>query len=541
VLSPYSSQTHFVPSFANAVLATALFRCWHIILFFSAWAACVTLISNFVHDISFQSTLLNVFGTVLGFVISYRTSSSFERYNEGRRLWSTITYSTRCFARGVWFHVPDFPAPEPDRTEEQTRARTLVEKKTVVNLLLAFSVAVKHYLRGEDGIYFDDLYHLVKFLPSYALPPSIPSPLPSPLEAADSGSPDEKGQGQGQHPYAATTSPTQPPAALRESTSAPHLPSTGGPPLRKVRTHASTRTQQYQPGLAHLAIPIPEQGQGGPTSPLQRMKDRLSPILPTHSNTRERGMSYGPGEDPPLAPSSNPPKYHLFDVFPFSLFVRYYAKRGKNLKGKRAARIRARLAAGASHNIPLEISFYLTSYVSALQQRKSIDVATTNLLLNSLNMLVDSLTGLERILTTPIPFSYSVHLTTITTIYVLALPFQIWKTMGWLTIPGTAIASFFFFGFLSLGNEIENPFGYDKNDLNLDYFTNTIIAAELAAITSVPPPNVGTWAFVPENDQLFAPLVRGHGAPKSGPAFDRIPPEEWLRRGEGRMREALGA
>lgn len=64
VLSPYSSQTHFVPSLTNAVLATALFRCWHIILFFSAWAAGVALISNFVHDISFQSTLLNVFGTV---------------------------------------------------------------------------------------------------------------------------------------------------------------------------------------------------------------------------------------------------------------------------------------------------------------------------------------------------------------------------------------------------------------------------------------------------------------------------------------------
>lgn len=58
--------------------------------------------------------------------------------NEGRRLWSSITYATRCFARGIWFHVPDFPGAEPNRTEEETRARILVEKKTVVNLLLAF-------------------------------------------------------------------------------------------------------------------------------------------------------------------------------------------------------------------------------------------------------------------------------------------------------------------------------------------------------------------------------------------------------------------
>lgn len=62
-------------------------------------------------------------------------------------------------------------------------------------------------------------------------------------------------------------------------------------------------------------------------------------------------------------------------------------------------------------------------------------------LLNSLLSLTDSLTGLERILTTPIPFSYSIHLWVVTTIYCLALPFQIWKTMNWITIPGTTIVA----------------------------------------------------------------------------------------------------
>lgn len=38
-------------------------------------------------------------------MISYRTTSSFERYNEGRRLWSQIIFASRTFARTVWFHV----------------------------------------------------------------------------------------------------------------------------------------------------------------------------------------------------------------------------------------------------------------------------------------------------------------------------------------------------------------------------------------------------------------------------------------------------
>ena len=59
----------------------------------------------------------------------------------------------------------------------ENKARVLIEKKTAINLLEAFAIAVKHYLRGEDGIFYEDLYHLVKFLPPYALPYGMPSAI----------------------------------------------------------------------------------------------------------------------------------------------------------------------------------------------------------------------------------------------------------------------------------------------------------------------------------------------------------------------------
>lgn len=40
----------------------------------------------------------------------------------------------------------------PDSSGEENRVRVLIEKKTVLNLIDAFSVAVKHYLRGETGM-----------------------------------------------------------------------------------------------------------------------------------------------------------------------------------------------------------------------------------------------------------------------------------------------------------------------------------------------------------------------------------------------------
>jgi len=41
-----------------------------------------------------------------------------------------------------------------DVSPEELKARVLVEKKTVLNLIDAYCVAVKHYLRGEEGIVY---------------------------------------------------------------------------------------------------------------------------------------------------------------------------------------------------------------------------------------------------------------------------------------------------------------------------------------------------------------------------------------------------
>ena len=72
-------------------------------------------------------------------------------------------------------------APEiyPVPHQEKHEAMTLIEKKTVVNLLEAYAVAVKHYLRGEDGIDYEDLYPLAPFLYSCYYP------FPAIIAAAD--------------------------------------------------------------------------------------------------------------------------------------------------------------------------------------------------------------------------------------------------------------------------------------------------------------------------------------------------------------------
>ena len=44
--------------------------------------------------------------------------------------------------------------PGEGQSEDEAKARSLIEKKSAINLLEAFAVSIKHYLRGEDGIYY---------------------------------------------------------------------------------------------------------------------------------------------------------------------------------------------------------------------------------------------------------------------------------------------------------------------------------------------------------------------------------------------------
>jgi putative membrane protein len=97
-----------------------------------------------------------------------------------------------------------------------------------------------------------------------------------------------------------------------------------------------------------------------------------------------------------------------------------------------------------------------------------------NELQNLLNNLVDTLGACERILRTPMPLAYAIHLKQLLLLYCLLLPFQVVDELRWWTAPAVALVSFTLFGIEAIGVEIENPFGTDPNDLPLDTICDTI-------------------------------------------------------------------
>ncbi len=80
----------------------------------------------------------------------------------------------------------------------------------------------------------------------------------------------------------------------------------------------------------------------------------------------------------------------------------------------------------------------------------------------------------ERIKSTPIPFSYTTLIHRIVAVYCYTLPFGLVNEVGFLTPVAALVLSYAFFGLDIVGDEIEQPFGYDPNDLPLTSISKMI-------------------------------------------------------------------
>ncbi|MEG5058802.1 bestrophin family ion channel [Microcoleus sp. A2-C5] len=120
------------------------------------------------------------------------------------------------------------------------------------------------------------------------------------------------------------------------------------------------------------------------------------------------------------------------------------------------------------NNPPLEIAFWIEDYLHNQYERNCLDVYQLTSMKELLSSMINVLGGCERILKTPIPLAYTIHLKQLLLLYCLALPFQMVKDLTWGTGPVAALISFTLFGIEEIGIEIENPFGHDTNDLPLE-------------------------------------------------------------------------
>jgi len=176
-------------------------------------------------------------------------------------------------------------------------------------------------------------------------------------------------------------------------------------------------------------------------------------------------------------------------------------------------------------NLPLEILNHLSSYVESVISNGTMPVGLyQNQCINGVATMNEVLVGTERVLHTPLPIAYSIAISQITWVYVLMLPFQLWASLRWVTIPGCIFAAYIILGIAAIGREIENPFGNDVNDLPLEAYCEEL-EMDIDTITSNPAPKPTEFMRNMRNMPLW---------PLSNKSY-----EDWSRRSKQDIRDAL--
>ena len=128
----------------------------------------------------------------------------------------------------------------------------------------------------------------------------------------------------------------------------------------------------------------------------------------------------------------------------------------------------------AAGHRPVAVLDVLGRMLHRAWQAGAIDAFHLPVLANSLTLFTNQLGGCERIRNTPIPTSYTTLMHRIVGVYVFGLPFGLVTSIGEYTPLVVLFTAYAFLGLDAIGDEIENPFGIDPNDLPLAALSRSI-------------------------------------------------------------------
>ncbi len=123
--------------------------------------------------------------------------------------------------------------------------------------------------------------------------------------------------------------------------------------------------------------------------------------------------------------------------------------------------------AEASHR-PNIVAKSLYTKIYALHDQKHLSGDHLIILNEEIRSFTDNCGACERIKNTPIPYSYNIFLKKMIFLYIITLPLFFGAEFQYTTVPITMIVLYVFASIELIAEEIEDPFGFDDNDLPLD-------------------------------------------------------------------------
>ncbi|CEI90616.1 hypothetical protein RMCBS344292_04935 [Rhizopus microsporus] len=429
--------------------------------------SCLVCLFNitFAVTISVPVSVLGTVSVALGLLLAFRVNTAYDRYWEGRKLVQTVMGTIRNVARQVWINIPE-------ETDEDHLA-----KMRCIKLLLAFFVATKHHLRQEYGTDYHDLKEL---LPPHWEPASVAK-----LKRAGNGKRKSYGGitsnashkdillGEGdtslrRRRISVNVLSKDPAISVNSKNSV--KPTTHGEymdsdePTDIANIRRSLIQQEFpNSNLCHLtAAQLQRSLTGADASP--NLSDEEEQREDVHLlDETVQSPSEVAGTDAPTCSSAPNGRGKSYFEDETNLINRFKQQHHRGIKrhldhSKFTSPEDLPYQGDSDLSLPLEILFRIALFINQAKAEKRIDSSFVSVTVNSLDILANSLTAFERIVHTPIPKAYNIHLKQAVMLYIFFLPFALVESLGWLVAPIVALVSFTLFGIEAIGAEIENPY-----------------------------------------------------------------------------------
>lgn len=305
--------------------------------------------TRYVDSISIPSTIIPSLSIVVGLMLVFRNSTSYDRFWTGRNCLTTIGTCVRNLARTILVNA---------QHDGQATLAERQDTERIVRVLIAVLYAIKHNLRAEFNI-----------------PPASLAALAAPQPS----------------PYARTSSLplSRRPSYVDRSASSPATPGHLTPLLSN--------------SAATLSNPPDESG-------VPTQKDDYVSLLPSGL------VGY---EDQGLG-------------------------------------------------LPLQLTVLVESYLRRGVDRGWFHAPLASQMSAQVNALVDAYGRMETIHATPMPVAHLIHQKQVLALFTCVLPFAVVDDYRWWSVPVVAIVAFTLYGIEGIGVQLEDPFGYDKNDIKMD-------------------------------------------------------------------------
>eukprot|EP00274_Cyanoptyche_gloeocystis_P003583 CAMPEP_0196653904 /NCGR_PEP_ID=MMETSP1086-20130531/3565_1 /TAXON_ID=77921 /ORGANISM="Cyanoptyche gloeocystis , Strain SAG4.97" /LENGTH=309 /DNA_ID=CAMNT_0041985339 /DNA_START=221 /DNA_END=1150 /DNA_ORIENTATION=+ len=180
---------------------------------------------------------------------------------------------------------------------------------------------------------------------------------------------------------------------------------------------------------------------------------------------------------------------------------------------------------------PLAIIFMINKKIIKFVRSNRIHVVQYQHLEDSLSDLTAGFNGTDAIRFTPFPFPFAQTLTIFLVLYCFTAPFVLYPFIGKFTPIGAYVLALAFFGIYEISLELEDPFGHDANDLNLDDMATAlqkdfdVLRFVDTSYETYPPAPLEPVAFSQEAFQT-KPSVANYKASVSKYPASLLPPEE---------------